>query len=65
MAVGPIPWTAMRDWCEFNRIDEEAARILIRVLRTLDIEQAEARRAEADVKEALGRGRDQNRRYRR
>lgn len=55
----------MRDWCEFNGLDEEAARILIRVLRTLDIEQAEARRAEADVKEALGRGRDQNRRYRR
>jgi hypothetical protein len=53
MAVGPIPWTSMVEWSRFNGLDDDAARILIHVLRTLDIEHAEAQRADAERREAL------------
>lgn len=42
MAAGPIPWTAIVHWCEFHGLDHEATQVVIYVIRTLDIERAEA-----------------------
>lgn len=56
MTVGPIPWTAIVQWCEFHGLDDEASAVLVHVIRTLDIQQAEARRVESGKDKALGKG---------
>lgn len=61
-AVGAIPWDKIVAWCEFHGLDYEAAQILVHVIRTLDIEHAEARRAEDSKNNALGTGRGKGRR---
>lgn len=55
MAEGAIPWRAIRDWCAFHfGEDREATEIMIYVIRTLDVDRANARAAEAAQKKALG-----------
>ena len=39
--AGPIPWTAARDWCRDQGLDAIATRIVLAVLRKLDIDRAE------------------------
>lgn len=43
MTVGPIPWTAMLEWCQFHNLDRDVAKHLIRVLMCVDAEYARRR----------------------
>jgi hypothetical protein len=38
MSLGPIPWTAMVQWCAYHNLDRGVANHLIRVLRLVDQE---------------------------
>jgi hypothetical protein len=41
MAMGPIPFTAIVAWAEFNSLDHEEALVLKHVIRQLDNDHAE------------------------
>jgi hypothetical protein len=57
MAEGPIPWRAIRDWCEFHFGDDrDAAQLMITVIRKLDDDRARAQAAEMTQRQALGPG---------
>jgi hypothetical protein len=36
MSLGPIPWTAMVQWCEYHDLERPVATHLIEVLRYID-----------------------------
>lgn len=44
--LGPIPWTAMVDWCVWHRLERDVANHVIKVLRLVD--QETLRRQAAD-----------------
>jgi hypothetical protein len=56
MAAGPIPWSAIVQWCQFHQLDREASMILIHVIRQVDNERAEAAEARRKLEE-MSRGR--------
>lgn len=56
MAEGAVPWRSIVTWCEFHGLDHEASEIMIHVIRTLDVDRATSRAAEAAQKKALGPG---------
>lgn len=45
MGIGPVPWLAMVQWCEYHRVEHEAAKHMIRVLRAVDAETLRRARA--------------------
>lgn len=51
MVAGWIPWDSMVAWCDFHALDYEAARILIRVIRQLDIDRAEREESDRQLAE--------------
>lgn len=54
MDVGPIPWTAIVQWCDFHGLDHDASEIMIYVIRMLDNEHA-AREASRRALAGAGR----------
>lgn len=36
MSIGPIPWTAMREWCHVEGLDHVASGVLVEALRHVD-----------------------------
>ncbi|MBA3421650.1 MAG: hypothetical protein H0U12_07125 [Thermoleophilaceae bacterium] len=54
MATGPIPWTAIRDWSAFHRLDHDATVLLIGVIRYLDNKRAERDAARRSLEAARG-----------
>lgn len=42
MALGPIPWTVIVQWCEWHGLDRDATRIVMAVVRRLDRDWIEA-----------------------
>lgn len=45
MAVGPIPWRAVRDWCEFHQFDYAETMQIDYVINKLDNDRMEAEAA--------------------
>lgn len=56
MAVGPIPVTAIWEWCDRHGFDDEAREIMTHVIRQLDNDRAEAEAAKAEIERARGKG---------
>jgi hypothetical protein len=56
MAVGPIPWTAIVAWCDRRGLDPDAAELVTRVIRVLDVQRAEAETAKRDLEKTVGKG---------
>lgn len=56
MAVGPIPWDKIVKWCEFHGLDHEGTKIMIQVIRKLDVDRANAAAAKANLEKARGPG---------
>jgi hypothetical protein len=54
--VGLIPWSAIRAWAQFYGFDREATRIIIRVIRTVDVQIFDARKAKEQT-DRLTKGR--------
>lgn len=38
MTIGPIPWTAMLEWCRWHGLDRDLTDHVVRVLRLVDAE---------------------------
>lgn len=55
-AVGAIPWSRIVAWCEFEGLDREATKIMVHVIRRLDIERAESAAADQAKNKATGKG---------
>ena len=41
MVLGPIPWTAIAEWCRWHALEPDVARVVIDVIRRLDNEYLE------------------------
>ncbi len=54
MAVGAIPWPAIVQWCEWHEIDHDIAVILVRIIRQLDNDRAEAEASKRRLEQARG-----------
>lgn len=54
MAAGPIPWTAIVQWCDFFDLDREQTIVLTDVIRHLDNERAAAEAARQRLKAGGG-----------
>ncbi len=52
MALGPIPWTAMLDWCNYHHVARELVQHVVTVMRLVD--QETMRRAAARAKKPGG-----------
>jgi hypothetical protein len=48
--AGLIPWRAMLEWARFHRLDREATKVVITVLRKLDHDRAEREASRAALK---------------
>lgn len=46
MHAGPIPWTAIRDWCTAEGLDQHWRRLLVEVLHHQDVKRADRIRSE-------------------
>lgn len=55
--VGLIPWSAIRAWCQFYRFDPEATRLIIRIIRTVDVQVFDERKAKAEQDRIRNKGR--------
>lgn len=55
MDVGPIPWTATRDWCEFHELGRSATIQIQAAVRFLDIERAQREASKRALAGAGGR----------
>lgn len=53
-AAGPIPVTAIWAWCDRRGLDDEAAELVEHVIRTLDVQRAEAEAAKTADRTARG-----------
>lgn len=54
MALGPIPYTAILIWCEFERLDHEATVLMKTVIRQLDNDRAEREASKQRLKNLSG-----------
>jgi hypothetical protein len=54
MATGPIPWTAIVAWCEFHQLDRDVAAAVIYVVRSIDLQRAQAEAAQRAKDTATG-----------
>lgn len=53
-SMGPVPWTAIVEWCRFHELDHDLAEMLIYVIRHVDNEEARARNAKRKRADAIG-----------
>lgn len=56
MGIGPVPFTAINEWCDRKGLDDEAREIMSFVIRKLDNDRAEAEAAKAEIEKARGKG---------
>jgi hypothetical protein len=56
MAVGPIPWSRIVQWCRFYGLDRDATGLVIHVVRQLDNDHAAADAATRSKEKATGKG---------
>lgn len=54
MAAGPIPWTAIADWCDWHQLDRDNAALVVAVIRQLDNDRAEAEQAKRELEAMRG-----------
>ena len=57
MDVGPVPWTAIDQWTQRQRLDREAAMLVEYVIRFIEGEHAEAKAATAALDAVRGKRR--------
>jgi len=48
--AGPIPWTAITEWCRWQGVDRELTLVLLDVIRHLDVARSERIASEAETK---------------
>lgn len=56
MAVGPIPVTAIWEWCDRHGLDDGSREILTLVIRKIDNDKAEAEASKRELERATGAG---------
>lgn len=54
MAVGPIPWTAVAQWCAHYELDRDATQVVIGVVQYLDGRRAEREAAQRELANMRG-----------
>lgn len=57
-SMGPIPWTAMVQWCDHHNLERDVADFVVSVMRLVDADtlRRAAERAKADATPPRGRG---------